>query len=275
MLDLTPDGLRMVSDIAQRHGVSVDAAIAVLGALAQGQGAQAQFNHPDLGGMGQWSQGGMIMVGDMFNQGLRYRVDALCNELAGLLRNQPLVNAGAASFQSQSQNGGDVSLFVSGSSGGASGWPSELGAPASVGAQNDLRYAYFPEPRRLAIQQGGRVRVYDSGEHRISGFSQQQSGDQSLTFTSQFGVVRVADLPLVSPREEPSPPPPPPVVADPPRASPPHAAVFAAPPVAPAAPSPATGDILTTIERLAELRQKNILTEEEFSAKKAELLSRL
>jgi hypothetical protein len=28
----------------------------------------------------------MIMVGDMFNQGLKYRVDALCSELAGLLR---------------------------------------------------------------------------------------------------------------------------------------------------------------------------------------------
>jgi hypothetical protein len=34
-------------------------------------------------------------------------------------------------------------------------------------------------------------------------------------------------------------------------------------------------DIVKTIERLAELRQKNILTEEEFAAKKAELLSRL
>jgi N-formylglutamate deformylase len=34
-------------------------------------------------------------------------------------------------------------------------------------------------------------------------------------------------------------------------------------------------DILTTIERLAELRQKNILTEEEFAAKKSEPLSRL
>ena len=265
----------MVSDVAQRHGVSVDAAIAVLGALAQGHGSQAQFNHPDLGGMGQWSQGGMIMVGDMFNQGLKYRVDALCNELAGLLRNQPLANAGAASFQSQSQNGGEVSLFVSGSNAGSAGWPAELGAPASVGAQNDLRYAYFPGPRRLAIQQGGRLRVYDSGEHNISGFSQQQSGDQSLTFTSQFGVVRVADLPLVSPRDEPSSPPPAPVAADPPRSSPPHAAAFAAPPVAPVALSPAIGDVLTTIDRLAELRQKNILTEEEFSAKKAELLSRL
>jgi Short C-terminal domain len=33
--------------------------------------------------------------------------------------------------------------------------------------------------------------------------------------------------------------------------------------------------ILETIERLAELRRKDILTEEEFSAKKAELLARL
>jgi Short C-terminal domain len=34
-------------------------------------------------------------------------------------------------------------------------------------------------------------------------------------------------------------------------------------------------DIMKTIERLAELRQKNILTEEEFVAKKVELLGRL
>ena len=39
-------------------------------ALMEGNGSQAQFSHPDLGGMGQWSQGGMIMVGDMFNEGL-------------------------------------------------------------------------------------------------------------------------------------------------------------------------------------------------------------
>jgi hypothetical protein len=62
-----------VTDVATRHRVSLDAAITLLGALAQGNGRQAQFNHPDLGGLGQWSQGGMIMVGDMFNQGLKYR----------------------------------------------------------------------------------------------------------------------------------------------------------------------------------------------------------
>ena len=116
MQNLTPEGLRIVTDVAKRHGVSVDAALILLGALAQGNGRQAQFNHPDLGGMGQWSQGGMIMVGDMFNQGLKYRVDALCDELAGLLRSQPLVKAEGGRFQSQSQSGGGgVSLFVAGS----------------------------------------------------------------------------------------------------------------------------------------------------------------
>ena len=65
MPNLTPDGLRIVAEIASRHGVSLEAAFAVLDSLALSNGAQAQFSHPDLGGMGQWSRGGMIMIGDM------------------------------------------------------------------------------------------------------------------------------------------------------------------------------------------------------------------
>ena len=174
----------------------------------------------------------------------------------------------------QSQSGDGVSLFVAGSGSTSQWWPDELGSPASTGTQNDLRYAYFPVPRRLAIQQGGRVRVYDAGEHRISSFSQQQGGDQSLIFTSQFGLVRVADLPLVFPQRDQSQEPSPFVSATPAQMPGPLpiAAIVAAP--APAAPL-ATDDILKTIERLAELRQKNILTEEEFAAKKADLLGRL
>ena len=143
------------------------------------------------------------MVGDMFNQHLKYRVDALCNELAGLLWSQALGEAEAGRIQSQSQSSGEgVSLFVAGTGSAGAWWPAELGSPTSTGAQNDMLYACFPGRRRLAIQQGGQVRVYDTGEHTISGFSQQQGGDQSLTFTSQFGLVRVADLGLVSPRSD-------------------------------------------------------------------------
>ena len=116
MQDLTPEGLRILEDVARRHAVSLDAVVTLLRALMEGNGSQAQFNHPDLGGMGQWSQGGMIMVGDMFNQGLKHRVDTLCSELARLLGGQTLLSANAGSFQSQSQSGsGGVSWFVPGS----------------------------------------------------------------------------------------------------------------------------------------------------------------
>jgi hypothetical protein len=109
MQELSSEGRKILDDLARRHGVASDAVAALLCALALGNGAQAQFNHPDLGGMGQWSQGGMITIGDMFNQGLKHRV---------LLRSQPSLNRPDASHsQSQGQSGGyaDVSLFIPGS----------------------------------------------------------------------------------------------------------------------------------------------------------------
>ena len=121
MHELSPEGRQSVSDIAQRHGVSADAAVTLLRALIAGQGTMAQFSHPELGGMGQWSQGGMIMVGDMFNHGLKARIDAICTELASLLRNQPSMIA-PISTQSQHQSSGPgVSLFVPGGSQSAGG----------------------------------------------------------------------------------------------------------------------------------------------------------
>jgi hypothetical protein len=72
-----------------------------------------------------------------------------------------------------------------------------LGTPSSVGAQNALRYAVFPQRRRLAIEDGQKVAVYDTGDHRTFGVAQAQSRDQTLTFTSQTGLVRVSELPKV------------------------------------------------------------------------------
>src|ERR1700730_7588384 len=71
-----------IADIAQRHGFSPDAARAVAEALRHGGGTMAQFNHPELGGMGQWVAGGVLMIGDMCTNALKARVGALCRELA-------------------------------------------------------------------------------------------------------------------------------------------------------------------------------------------------
>lgn len=81
---------------------------------------------------------------------------------------------------------------------GGNWWPADLGSASSTGAQNNLRYAVFPGTHRLAIDQGGRVSLYDTGDHLISGVSQAQSGDQTLTFTSQHGLVRLSSLSEVS-----------------------------------------------------------------------------
>lgn len=275
MQGLTSEGQRIVDDIANRNGFSSEAAMSLFHALALGNGVQAQFNHPEFGGMGQWSQGGMIMIGDMFNQGLKQRVDALCNDLAGVLRRQDVfarpekasASSSSGSWQSQNYNisGASVSLFAQGF--GRNWWPDGLGAASSSGGQNDLQYAYFPDAHRLAIKQADRITIYDSGDHNISGVSQQQGGDQTLTFTSQHGVVHLSDLKVASPEQGAEP-------STPPRAS----ASFA--PLEPqinhaAAPAPASADVFATIEGLADLRQKNILSEEEFAAKKTELLARL
>ena len=167
-----------MADIAARHGISSDAALHMLVAVSAGHGAQAQFNHPELGGMGQWSRGGMTMVGDMFNDGLKARVDTLCTELSGIVQQHRLF-AVPVSSQSQSQGGppdlSGVSLFAQESS----DWPADLGQPSSAGAQNDLRYAYFPDKRRLAVKVGGQTTVYDTGDHRISGFGQAQGGGRA------------------------------------------------------------------------------------------------
>jgi hypothetical protein len=173
MLKLTPRGQEIVRDLAQRYDVSAGAVMTLLEALDRGNGRAAQFRHPELGGSGQWMAGGMIQIGDMFNHALKARVDNLCRELSALPADDLLVAA-------------------------PSWWPPELAAPSAAGGQNNIRYAVFPDARRLAVEIDGSVTVYDTLDHNISGISQQQGGGSSLTFTSQKGVVGLAELPVVS-----------------------------------------------------------------------------
>jgi Short C-terminal domain len=284
MQQLTSEGQQKVTELAQRYGVSTDAVLTLLHALVHGNSTMAQFDHWELGGQGQWMRGGMVMVGDMFNQALKATIDGLCTELSSLLVACHLMQAQPARSQMQSQGtphqqqrGGvnpaagsqapaAVSLFVAAPAGSAGAWwPAELGTPAASGAQNGMRYAYFPEKRRLAIAVNRHLRIYDTLDHQVSGVSQQQGTGSTLTFTSQHGVVEVNTLPIIaSPRPE-----------SPDEVSPAATRPAATPPPEPdVAAAPAT-DIFATLERLAELRHKGILSEEEFAAKKAELLRRI
>src|SRR5258708_12016678 len=104
---LTDQGLQKINDLAQHYGVSADAVMTLLQALLNSNGTMAQFDHRELGGAGQWMPGGMTMVGDMFNHGLKAKVDGLSSALPQLLAPQPFVPF-PAGFQAQShrQRGG-------------------------------------------------------------------------------------------------------------------------------------------------------------------------
>ena len=273
---VNPEVESAIADIARRHGLSRDAVLSMLFAMHLGGGTMAQFSIPELGGSGQWMQGGMTMVGgNMFDNALKARVDALCGELAQLL-------ATTAVFPPS-----------------ATWWPANLGVPSSVGGQNTVRYAIFPSTRRLAIQINGVTKVFDTGEHHIGGVQQQQGGGGmqqqqqgggvqqqqpggaygSVTFTSEFGTFDVSSLPEVSTQR---------VTGTPAAAhAPQHQSQYQsepAPQFAPQtqAPEPAFGAsgvdsaaIVAAIESLAGLHERGILSDEEFAAKKAELLGRL
>lgn len=295
MPELTNHGQQIVLDLSQRHGFSTDAVQHMLVAVVHGNGGMAQFSHPEFAGSGQWMQGGMIMIGDMFNNYLKGRIESLCSEIANIVNQGRLIQTG--SFQSQSQSGGADSQHQTG--GGFQGpstlfvpdpnqhwWPKDLHQPSATGGQNQVQYAYFAPSRRLAVKTGQSVWVYDTLNHQIGGFSQQQGGGDSIVFTSQFGTVQLSSLPVVSRNGEPT--------AQPTHNTAASVATNHANPASIAVDASSTAnevrdqsesmtteattgqiDIFSSIEKLADLLAKGILTQEEFAAKKTELLARL
>lgn len=218
MEQITQEGLRVAEDLGQRHGFSSAAVVQLMQAMLRSGGGMVQFNHPELGGSGQWMAGGMVMIGDMFNNGLKARVDGLCRDVSAVLASQPL--AGAALVGSMQQQSGGSWQQQSSTPPTAAGWPAagaaseqrgpsaaaplfvadprdhwwpaELGMPSASGAQNNVRYAVFPNAGRLAVDVNGQVSVYDTGSHQIAGLAQQQGG--GVVFTTSSGSVGLSSF---------------------------------------------------------------------------------
>ncbi len=263
MQNLSPEGRNAVSDIANRYNISTEAVECMLIAVNNGGGSMAQFNCRELGGSGQWMRGGMTMVGDMFNNGLKSTVDNLCNELSNLLASTqvfPKVPAGTP--------------------GSRQWWPTDLGTPFSSGSQNNTRYAVFPG--RLAVELNGKVTVYDTLDHQIGGVSQQQGNNSSLTFNSQYGTLLVSSLPVVSGEGSNRPPETNFAAAPAQNSNSTNSTTTAPPKPEPAFLNPpktegsdSGSDIIALIDKLAQLHSAGVLNDEEFNTKKQELLARL
>jgi 4-diphosphocytidyl-2C-methyl-D-erythritol kinase len=164
----------VIKDIATKHDVSVQTVATLLNGLQASGGNQVQFNISELGGMGQW-QPGMVMVGDMFNNSLKTKVQQLCEELATVARSLPEE---------------EKSSFASGITGS--------GSATFKGSQNSSHYAYYAAEKRLMIEHDGKRTFYDTTGYPLTGVQQSQSGiEKRLTFTYPGGTVWLNDLKTV------------------------------------------------------------------------------
>lgn len=271
----TDASFQNILNVANKYGISSNSATDLTQRLMSSNGTMAQFNIPELGGGGQWMQGGMTMVGDMFNNQLKYTVDGLCVDLSNL------IHQGAIQYKPLPQKG---------EAGFVGNWWGDLGFPNSTGSQNGTSYAIFSNINRLAIQENGKVTVFDTLDNQIGGVGQQQGGNYSVTFTSQYGNVNLGTLPIISggneadnfnPIENSE------VINDDVQNNVQNNVIETE--VVPVFSEPiqeqvvsainnnnnVEEDIFNKIERLAGLKDKGILSVEEFENKKTDLLSRL
>jgi len=254
----TQEGQSALQNIASRYNLSYESICLMFQSVNNGGGTMAQFFIPEWGS-GQWMKGGMTMCGDMFNTGLQATVSNLCDELSTLMETtivfepMPDSSSGLAS---------------------TTWWPSELGYPDTSGGQNNLRYAYFRQHCRMAIDVSGVISIYDTLDHQIGGVQQQQGEGHSVTFTSQYGTVDPINLPLISGLgsiSEYSPQTP--SSTDESKSN--TLVEVLEPSNVKTHSAEKSADIFKNIESLSDLYQAGVLTQNEFETKKAELLSRI
>lgn len=163
----------VIRELAQEHTVTLSTVATLLHGLQATGGNQVQFNIPELGGMGQW-QPSMVMVGDMFNQELKAKVDQLCTALSGFSRQLPREVA-------------DPKGTLLGQT------------PATFkGSQNEFEYTYYADENRLVIYHEEKNTSYDTTGYPLTGVQQAQDGKgNSLGFTYPGGTVEVKDLPEI------------------------------------------------------------------------------
>lgn len=159
----------VVEALVATHGFPREAVTCAIDAARQGNFSQAQFNHPALGGMGQWMPG-MVMIGDIFNGLLQSRVSSLFADIAR--RRDSLAAAQQSSL------------------------PLAYGSPSQTSRQNNFVVAYFPNVQRLVAGYEPTLRAYALGGRIVTGI--QVQNDHVVVNTSQgsFDLSSFQEVPL-------------------------------------------------------------------------------
>lgn len=173
--------MKNIKALAAQYSVSEETVQILLVGLKQSGGYQVQFNIPELGGMGQW-QGGMVMVGDMFNYSLKAKVAELCSALVPIV--QELIQE-----EQTERSAADQTASLKQKS------AKTRSSPSFSGSQNGAKYTYYAAEDLLEIEENGKVETYNTKGYALSGVQQaQDNAGRTLSFSYPGGAVKVKDL---------------------------------------------------------------------------------
>ncbi|MEO0560572.1 MAG: hypothetical protein AAF125_00560 [Chloroflexota bacterium] len=132
--------------IAQKHRLSDNAVVVLAKALRRGHGRMARFNHRELGGIGMWGRGEVI-IGDMRNESLRMQIWGAMNDLLPIITSHP---------PRKPEPEKDSTLVMP--------WWGDitLGPPTVHGAFENMTFGYFLEPHRVILRNDGVITHYDA-----------------------------------------------------------------------------------------------------------------
>lgn len=161
--------------------------------IQRSQGADVEFDIPELGGKGIWKRDNSVKIGNGFNKELNNRATELCKDIEALLQDDQ--RREETTFISKLEDTtGLMPASIQPSS--KTWWPERYGLkPTFTGTAGSLRFAYFKEKNRLVIQHNLRNRIFDTTGYEISDIkSAKNPGFFNTVIVTQKGNVSIIKL---------------------------------------------------------------------------------
>jgi hypothetical protein len=76
--------------------------------------------------------------------------------------------------------------------------PPNLRRPSTSGARGTLKFAFFADKRRLLVESGEMLLLFDCGAHQIRDVEELFGQEPGLAFTSQDGRHLIGELRLIN-----------------------------------------------------------------------------
>jgi hypothetical protein len=177
---------KILAKIGEQHGFSLDAMQALGAELLRGGLKRARFNHPELGGIGMWSHG-EVVIGDMSDEETRVRIWQVVDALMPALKQVEVSEDVRRATQDQTLVmpwWGDI----------------KLGSPAVQGVMESLTYGYFLESHRVIVRKDDKITHYDASGLAVMdiGIVYGERAMPQVALQLVDGTVPVSDLPIIT-----------------------------------------------------------------------------